>query len=249
MMRKFTYPILLLLFVSLLAAQAQPGAPIQIEKMKVVKQGTDVWVELSLSQPITPSSETASDPDRIVLILPDTISVARQQRVPVNLNGLRSIRIGLNNAEPPITRVVLDLDSAHPYEIATDGATITVKVQGSAAIPSSSTAQRSGPAPAAASGPRAGVFRRAPKTPPAVVDNGGAAGIPPPPPSRPPINFQTTPGTATTANSQPSATSPNYGSLQPGVAYPGLGTPGAGSAPNSASKQQNGPQAAPGIRS
>jgi AMIN domain len=240
---------LLLLFVSLLAAQDQPSAPIQIQKMKVVRQGTDVWVELSLTQPITPSSETASDPDRIVLILPDTISLARQQHVPVNLNGLRSIRIGLNNAEPPVTRVVLDLDSAHPYEIATDGATIIVKVQGSATIASSSTARRSSPPPAASSGTLAGVFHRAPKSPPAVVDNGGAAGIPQPPPSRPPINLQTAQGTATTANSQPSATRPNFGSLQQGVAYPGLGAPGAGSVPNSANNQQNGQQVGAGVPS
>jgi hypothetical protein len=228
-MRKFAYPILLcFLFVSVLAAQDQPSTPIQIEKMRVVRQGQDVWVELNLSQPTTPSAETAINPDRIVIILPGTIALARQQHVPINLNGLRSIRIGLNNADPPVTRVVFDLDSAHPYEVATQGATITIKIQGSAALPASSVARRSGPPPAASSGTIAGIFHRQPNPPPPIANDGGASGIPAPPPSRPPINLQTT---QTTANQQPSAVNPNFGGLQQGVAFPGLGAPGAGSVP------------------
>jgi AMIN domain-containing protein len=238
-MRKCAHLVLILLWMSFLAAQDQQSLPVHIEKLNVVREGKDVLVELSLSQATTPSVETATNPDRIVLILPNTVSLSKQQRVPVNYNGLQTIRIGLNSAEPPVTRVVLDLDSVHTYKVATQGAKIILKVQATTATASSSAGPQRNPPRAAASGPLVDMFRRRPKISHPGDDDSGVAGVLTPPPARPPIDFPDSGGVATTASAQPSAAHPNYGSLQQGVAFPGLAAPEAGIPPKSSQPAAN----------
>jgi len=231
-MRKCAHLVFIFLWVCFLAAQDQQSVPVHLEKLKVAPEGKDVLVELSLSQATTPSVEIATNPDRIVLILPNAVFLSKQQRVLVNYNGLRTIRIGLYSAEPPVTRVVLDLDSAHTYKVATQGAKIILKVEATTATASSSAGSQRNPPRAAASGPFIDMFRRRPNSSQPAADD-GVSGLLTPPPARPPINFPDSGGVATTASAQPSAAHPNYGSLQQGVAFPGLAAPEKGIPPKS----------------
>jgi len=64
-----------------------------------------------------------------VLSLPGIVSDAKQKRYPLNANGVRGVRLGLNSANPPVTRVVVDLDSAHPYTLSAEGNSIVLRVQ------------------------------------------------------------------------------------------------------------------------
>ncbi len=181
-------------FLVLLAAlpSLADGGPVEIRKVEVFPAGGEVRVEITLSSAVTPAVETAQHPDRLILKLPGTVADAQQKRIAVRQFGVRSIRYGLNQAVPPETRLVVDLDQEHPYTISiagtsTAGMKIILVVEAPLSV---SARRRTGPA-AAATRPLLGALGRRP-------DSGsGQPGAPSnqdsvlltPPPSGPPIQF------------------------------------------------------------
>jgi hypothetical protein len=221
---------ILLLLVSLAGAQNTVPAPATVQDVKVMRDGKDVRVDVTLSGPVKPTVITAVHPDRLVLELPNTTSSARQQHIPVNFSGVRAVRYGLNNAKPAITRVVIELDQAQAYALDTNGTHVILNISAAA-----TAEDHRGAPPAAASSGLLGVFRRRQDLPP-PVDAGNNIPLPAPPPSGPPIQFPAgqsgSSGNSTTASaSTPSAAHPNRGSLQEGTVFPGMGAPGTGSVP------------------
>ncbi len=226
------------LLVSCACAQTSADGPAQVQKLEIFRQGQDIGLVVSLSMPVVPQVDTAGVPDRLILILPNTISDARQQRVAVNTNGVRTVRVGLNRSNPPETRIVIELEHASPYSLESDGPRFTVKIRHSTQATARSNVHRSSPPPAA-SGSLAGIFRRQPKPGPSEQVN-TAAGNAAPPSSQLPIYLAETQGSldtnsnanATGNNSRPTAQKPSVGSLRQGVVFPSAGTPGTGTVPS-----------------
>jgi hypothetical protein len=127
---------LLLVLMSGAAAQTTAAGAGVVRNLEVLRDGNDTRVEVTLSAAVNPSVEIATQPDRLVLVLPNTVSGARQRRVRVNDNGLRRVRMGLNSANPPVTRVIVDLDGARPYTLTPEGNKVTLTVR--PALPSTS---------------------------------------------------------------------------------------------------------------
>jgi hypothetical protein len=117
-----------LLLASACVAQGAGPDTAEIRKIKIVRSGDKITLEIILTHPVTPKLTIATNPDRFVLDLPTTSASSRQRRVVVNRNGVKRIRIGLNGVHPPLTRVVVDLDSVHPYKLSTAGNTVTLTV-------------------------------------------------------------------------------------------------------------------------
>src|SRR5438270_3025690 len=151
MKRRQQIGLLLLVLTCRMAAQTSPDGTVQVQKLQVLRDGDNVRVEMTLSAQTNASVETAANPDRLVIVLPNTISDAKQQRAAVNINGIRTVRIGLHSANPPVTRVVVDLDRVHPYTLTSEGNTVVLRVQPAAPSPTSATRRNSAP-PAASSG-------------------------------------------------------------------------------------------------
>ena len=221
---------MLLLASSYGAAQSGATGAAEVEQLQVRREGADVKIEVILTGAVRPSVETATNPDRLVLSLPGIVSDAKQKRYPLNANGVRGVRLGLNSANPPVTRVVVDLDSAHPYTLSAEGNSIVLRVQATEEV---HVARHDGPAPAA-SAPLVGVFRRKPPAPP-VADISTQAPIPVPTqlpaidfPQKQPVSAQPV---ATASATKPSAAHPKLGSLQQGTVFPGIGSPGSGAVP------------------
>src|SRR6202166_4486254 len=162
--------------LSLACAAAQnTAATMTVQHIAVTRDGTDLRIEVDLSSAVTPSVETAIHPDRILLDFPDTICGPATQKI-VNMNGVRRVRTAQHSTNPAITRVVLDLDRAHPYVLKSEGNRVTVIV--SPAL-GADEARRVAPA-AATSGSLAGIFRRRQQTPvPVVQDNLPELPVPP----------------------------------------------------------------------
>src|SRR6201984_2365312 len=225
--------LVLLLVASLGAAQSTAGGAAEIEQLQVKREGADVTIQVILTSSVKPTVDTAINPDRLVLVLPGTLSDAKQKHFPLDANGVRGVRVGLNSANPPVTRVVVDLSEAHSYTLNAEGNTITLRVQ---STETASAARRNGPVPAA-SAPLMNVFRRKPQEP--ATEAAAAPAQVAVPPKFPPINFpqpasptQPAATTSTSVITTPSATHPKLGSLQQGTVFPGQGTPGAGTVPN-----------------
>jgi hypothetical protein len=120
---------LLLIFTSCAEAQTRAGRPVEVRNLEVLREGDNTKVEITLSASVNPSVEIATQPDRLVLVLPNTVSDAQQRRVGVNDNGVRRVRMGLNSTSPLVTRVVVDLDEARPYALTPEGNKITLTVR------------------------------------------------------------------------------------------------------------------------
>ena len=196
------------------------GGPAEIRKVEVFPAGGEVRVEITLSSAVIPAVDTAEHPDRLILKLPGTVADAQQKRIAVRQFGVRSIRYGLNQAVPPETRLVVDLDQGHTYKLSTDGMKVILVVEEPL---SASARRRVGPA-AAATRPLLGSLGRRP-------DSGsGQTGSPShqesvlltPPPSGPPIQFPAPPDDS---QSTPRATAPSSagGNVSPvaGATSPG----------------------------
>ena len=140
-----------------MAAQTVP--PVNVQKMQVVRAGNDVRVEITLSQPVKPSVIVATNPDRLVIELPNTVSAGKQKQEAVHAAGVRRVRMGLHQAEPPITRVVVDLEQSVPYRLLTEGNRVTLVLSPEPI----SKSQHKPPASAASRG-LLGVLRSGPKT-------------------------------------------------------------------------------------
>jgi hypothetical protein len=165
------------LFLSYAAAQTTAQTA-TVQDIAITREGTDLRIEVKLSSPVTPSVETAIHPDRILLDFPDTTCETAKKEI-VNMDGVRRVRAAQHSTNPAITRVVLDLDRAHPYILKSDGNRVIVIV--SPAVAAGET-RREAPA-AATSGTLVGIFRRRPGTAtPVPEDNLAPAELQVPPP-------------------------------------------------------------------
>jgi len=137
--------ILLLVLVSFAVGQDPADRPVEIRNVDVAPVGEQVKIEVTLTQPVVPTVIVATNPDRLVLELPNTSSSAKQQRATVNQGGVKMVRIGLNSTNPPVTRVVLDLVEPRLYELATDGKKVTLTLL----APETARQRKGAPVPAA----------------------------------------------------------------------------------------------------
>jgi AMIN domain-containing protein len=100
----------------------------EIETVRVVSNGDKTKIEVKLTGAVSPRVVIASNPSRLVLELPNTMSEARQQHIAVNQEGIKGVRVGLTSTAPLLTRVVVDLDGARPYGLATTGNIVSLTV-------------------------------------------------------------------------------------------------------------------------
>jgi hypothetical protein len=144
------------MFLLACAAAQDQGRTAMVKTVRASRAGEDLRVEITLSTAVKPSVETASHPDRILLDLPETVCSENTRDLEVHANGVRRVRASQHSRNPPVARVVLDLDHAHSYTLDTRGNRIILTVG-----PAETGRKASGGAPAAAtSGTLIGVFRR-----------------------------------------------------------------------------------------
>jgi AMIN domain len=184
-----------------------------LRHVTVTSENRGVLIDVELTAPVKPSVLATTDPFRLVLDFGNTIP-AGQRRVGVNVKGVRAVRYALYQSSPPVTRVVVDLDQLHSYELRSEGNRVTLIVTSPVAP---EVTRRHIPASAASEG-LLGIFR--PHGPsPQVPSADESLKRPYPPP---------------VASSAPTAAHPDRGSLQEGTVFPGLGSPGTGNVPGAA---------------
>jgi hypothetical protein len=217
-----------LLGATYLVAQTLTSANVQ--KLQIVNAGDDVRIELTLSTPTKPSVVVATNPDRLVLELPNTSSDGKQKRLAVHSPGIRGVRIGLHQATPPVTHLVVDLDGSAPYRLLTEENRITLVIS-----PVSVSASTHTPPARAVSGGLVGIFRSGPKPvapnsqstdsadlPGAVSSTSSATSAPAPGSVQAGASVPNGPSTiaATTAPAQPE----EIRTAAPGTSFPGAST-------------------------
>ncbi|HXZ81051.1 MAG TPA: AMIN domain-containing protein [Terriglobales bacterium] len=80
--------------------------------LSIVRQPDGMVVKAELSGPIKPLVSALSNPERIVVDFPNTLPGTAPRRLAVHQDGIQTVRLGLFQENPPITRVVLEVESA-----------------------------------------------------------------------------------------------------------------------------------------
>jgi len=123
-------------------AVGQGQAVPSIRRAHVLSGGGQVEVEIEASDRIVPHVNVLTGPDRLVVDFVGAVPGAQLRNLAVNRGEVKSLRVGLFSSNPPVTRVVLDLNGPQAYQVFPSGRTVILKVGGAAA----ETAGRSSPA-------------------------------------------------------------------------------------------------------
>lgn len=130
----------------------------KLQHVNVVPGASDIQIEISSSQAVTPRVTKLSSPARVLVELPETVVAGSQTKIPVGSAGVKGVRIGMDGKTPPTTSVVVDLEKAIPYEIAPGPAGKTVLIlhtqEAGSAVAKNTTAPAKSAAPAAKPGPK-----------------------------------------------------------------------------------------------
>jgi len=134
--RLLTLMISLLILSAFTLAQTQGAATpartaaerVVVQKVNVVRGESGLKVEVSASGRLSPAVTAVSNPDRLVLDLPNAfVSEARQ--IAVGNDGVKVVRVAQNSTNPPVTRVVVDLLEPHAYDVVPHGNQVTLHVR------------------------------------------------------------------------------------------------------------------------
>ena len=114
---------------SLVRATPPPAAKAlaTVESVKVTSSADGISVEIAASQPVALRSQVTTDPDRLVLDFPNAQPASALRSKLLNLGEMKGFRVARYSANPPVTRVVIDLNSPQHYQIFPDGKTVIVK--------------------------------------------------------------------------------------------------------------------------
>jgi hypothetical protein len=121
----------LALAVMLCAWRMQAGtdsSAATIRSVHVLGAGNTLEVEVVASRPIQPQAQVITGPDRLILDFPNAVPDGKLRTVNVDRGELKQVRVGRFSSNPPVTRVVLDLKSAQPYQLFPAGKTVIVKL-------------------------------------------------------------------------------------------------------------------------
>jgi antitoxin (DNA-binding transcriptional repressor) of toxin-antitoxin stability system len=108
-------------------------AQTSVRSVKVLGSKDAVEIEVQASDRIVPQTLVLTGPDRLVIDFANAVPSSELRSQSVDRGQVKSLRIGLFQSKPPITRVVVDLKSAQSYQVFPYGRTVMIKVTGGGA--------------------------------------------------------------------------------------------------------------------
>ena len=109
-------------------------AQVSVRSVKVLGAKDAVEIEVEASDRVAPETRVLTGPDRLVIDFPNSVPGAQLRSQSVDRGQVVAIRVGLFQAKPPVTRIVLDLKSAQSYQVFPYGRTVMIKVTGSGPV-------------------------------------------------------------------------------------------------------------------
>jgi hypothetical protein len=107
-------------------------AQTSVRHVRVLSNKGAVEIEIEGSDRLVPQAQMLAGPDRLVVDFPNAVPGAQLRNQAVNRGDVKSVRVGLFAANPPVTRIVFDLTSAQSYQVFPYGRTVMVKLGGGA---------------------------------------------------------------------------------------------------------------------
>jgi hypothetical protein len=117
----------------------------QIQRVAVLKSGSATKIEIDTSKRLLPLTQVLTDPDRLVIDFPDARPGPLLRALSVNRGQVKSVRTSLFSANPLMTRVVVELNSAQDFQLIPSSNSVIIKFAGvvasAAAVTSTLTAE------------------------------------------------------------------------------------------------------------
>lgn len=99
-----------------------------IRRVQVLGGRGQVEIEIEASDHILPHINVLTGPDRLVVDFVNAVPGTQLRNLAVNRGEVKSLRVGLFSSNPPVTRVVLDLNGPQAYQLFPAGRTLILKV-------------------------------------------------------------------------------------------------------------------------
>src|SRR6267378_2626833 len=113
-------------------AFGQSSSIASVRRVQVLGSKDAVEIEIEASDRLVPQTRVLTAPDRLVVDFPNAVPGNQLRSQSVNRGQVTSVRAGLFQSNPPVTRVVIDLKTAQSYQVFPYGRTVIIKVMGAA---------------------------------------------------------------------------------------------------------------------
>jgi len=107
-------------------------AQVSVRSVRVLGHKDTVEVEVEASDRVVPQTRVLTGPDRLVIDFPNAVPSNQVRNQSIDRGEVKDVRVGLFQSKPPITRVVLDLNTARSFQVFPSGRTVMIKVLGGA---------------------------------------------------------------------------------------------------------------------
>jgi len=101
--------------------------PAMLRNVTILRGRSSVEVHIETTNPVKPAVMLLSQPERIVIDLAD-VGYDGSRRLPVNAGDVEGVRVALFQANPPVTRVVVDLAHPHEYRLLSAGSAVILAI-------------------------------------------------------------------------------------------------------------------------
>src|SRR5579884_3054684 len=134
-------PVLALLWASIASPSlfAQGRTP-TVNRVALLGSENGLQLEIRANIPVATESQVLTGPDRIVIDFLGALPGSTLRGFAVHQAGVRAVRVGLFAANPPRTRVVVDLDHPIEYQILPQATAVLVSLGSSSQPPISGPA-------------------------------------------------------------------------------------------------------------
>jgi len=121
----------------------------QVRHVGVHKSGGTLQIEIETTRRVVPLTQVVTDPDRLVIDFADAIPAPGLRTIAVNDGEVKAVRVGRVTANPPVTRIVIDLKSPQPFQLFPSSKSVVVKVGDGTMSVAAARAPRDEPEPQA----------------------------------------------------------------------------------------------------
>ncbi|SRR5579862_1056959 len=120
----------MLLFVCSLPVQSRAVQHnlVTVQRVSLRTQPSGLQVDISADGALISQAQVLTNPDRIVIDFPNSIPSRNLPAISMGNGNVLRVRVAQFSANPPVTRVVLDLQSPQPYEVLPMGNDVWVKL-------------------------------------------------------------------------------------------------------------------------
>jgi AMIN domain len=106
------------------------GSTAILQRVRVLGGNENFEVEIIADQPVVPRTQVVENPNRLIVDFPCVVPSRDLHDLRLNRADVRGIRVGLLMSKPPVTRVVLDLNSRPQFKLFPSGKSVIVELAG-----------------------------------------------------------------------------------------------------------------------